>query len=144
MQAERRVHESDVCERLREVAEEGAAVNVDLFRKEPEIVGSSDKRLEDVARLVLSSSEGQRLDEPEAAGKKCPLAGRQTVVRAYLIAIQQIFAAECTTDRVDGSEDAPVVRFQKTDARKGEKAGIQLVAIQNGDEVESARMCGRK
>jgi hypothetical protein len=63
------VHEREMGERLREVAEHAAVHRVVLLRDQAEVVPQREQAVEQGARLALTALEEEVVDEPEAAGK---------------------------------------------------------------------------
>ena len=76
---ERRVHEREVRERLREVAEQPLRDGVVLLGEQADVVREADEPLEERARFVVAADQLVAVDEPERAREEHALAGRQAV-----------------------------------------------------------------
>src|SRR2546426_6746451 len=92
IEAEGGVHHSDVRQRLRKIAQQGAAFDINFFRVQSDVIAAREEFLEKLSRFGNTSADGQGFDQPEAASEKCALARRQTVVGAHFVAIQKVVA----------------------------------------------------
>src|SRR5919198_4058631 len=75
----RAVHERDVREGLREVAELAAELRVVLLGEQAEVGAEREEPLEELPRLVEPALEREVVHEPEGAREEDALAGRQAV-----------------------------------------------------------------
>src|SRR4051812_10741352 len=62
------IHQREVAERLRKVAEVAARDRVVLLRKQPDVVAQVEQPLEELARLVVPPLKLEHAHEPERAG----------------------------------------------------------------------------
>src|SRR5437868_10722608 len=147
LEVERAVHERDVCEGLREVAELAAEVGVVLLREQAEVGAEREQPLEELPRLVEPALEREVVDEPERARQEDALAGRQAVDRLRLVvravALDEAVADELALDRRHRADHPRVVGRQKADERDHEQARIDALRAVEADErvelgVESA------
>src|SRR5919201_3407456 len=76
---ERRVHEREVRERLREVSEQAPGLRVVFLREQTHVVRERQEPFEQRMRLRVPAEKLVAVDEPEGAREKDTLAGRQTV-----------------------------------------------------------------
>src|SRR5512146_2207702 len=76
---ERRVHECEMRERLREVSEVPFGPRVVLLGHQAEVVAESDEPREELVRLVVATEQLVAVAEPERAREKDALARWQTV-----------------------------------------------------------------
>lgn len=123
-----RENESDVCERLREIAKEFAGAGVDHFGVEANVVRVAGEPFEQGTRLRDLARPGQRLNHPEAAENEGSLSPGQAVVfPERQIAAQQRPCAQFLADPVDGGGDSRIIGRQKPDQRYAEIAGVHGV-----------------
>src|SRR6185503_5920580 len=81
-----RIHECDVRERLRKIANQASRVRVVLLGQQPDIIPECKQPLEQLARIVAPPGEDVRIREPEAAGEERALAlGQPVVARARVV-----------------------------------------------------------
>src|SRR5258708_1841620 len=78
-EVQRRVHERDVRERLREVAEHTLALRIILFCEETNIVHKTEEPLEVRLRLFVPTKQYEHIDVPKRAGEKCALSFGQSI-----------------------------------------------------------------
>ena len=90
-------HQSQVRERLGDVAELAARPRVVLLGKQADVVAQRQQVIHELARLGDLALERQHLDQPERAGQERSLAGRQAVALAHLSALEP-------TRQEDGTE----------------------------------------
>src|SRR5678815_6198607 len=74
-----RIHQRDVTEGLWEIAHQPARARLVLLAEKSNVVAQREESLEELAGLVVTVEHGQRIREPEAAGKEGPFTGRQPV-----------------------------------------------------------------
>src|SRR5438552_15759010 len=77
----RRVHQPDVTERLREVAQQLASRRVHLLRQEADVVDERRGTAEHLARPRDIAAECQRMGQPEGIEEEAALLPRETVGR---------------------------------------------------------------
>ena len=65
---------------LREVAEEGAALGIDLLGVEADVVGQGDQLVHELGRLLDSPLPRQRLGQPKRAGHEGAVFAGQAVL----------------------------------------------------------------
>src|SRR6266566_4377020 len=80
VQVDGRADEPDVAKRLGEVAEQLAAMGVDLLGEQSDVVGMAEQPLEQLTGLPGPAGQGKVVDQPEAADDEGGLAGREPVV----------------------------------------------------------------
>ena len=109
-------------ERLREVADEPAALGVVLLRDEAEVVTEPEQPLVQLDRLVVATLLVEDGGEPERAREEHAFARREAVdVRVLLVrsvALDESAADELGLDRAHGADDALVGRGQEPDERE--------------------------
>src|SRR5262245_28428988 len=135
-----RVHEPDVRERLREVAEQPLLVRVVLLGEQAEVVADSEQPLEERARLVPAAEGGEAVDEPERARQEHALAGREAVDLARVllaVALDEAVARQVALDALDRADDARVVDRQEADERDEQGARVErLRAVRLHERVQ--------
>src|SRR6266478_599348 len=104
---ERGVHEREMRERLREVAEEPLLHRVVLLREQAEVVRKPDKAVEERVRVVVPTGQLIAIDEPERARQKYALARRKAVdaVMVGAVAQDEPVLQEIVFDRLDRAAD---------------------------------------
>src|SRR6476620_6018692 len=107
---ERRADESEVGERLREVAEEALRLRVVLLRQQAEVVRKAGEPLEERQRLLVPSQQLVTVGEPERAGEEHALPRRQAVDTGLLrpVAEHEAVLQQLALDRFDRAADARV------------------------------------
>ncbi len=89
---------------------------------------SDRQMLEQMHRFVAAAEHQIGIDEPEAAGEEHALAGRQAVFRpSRCRSGAPALDHQTTLDRLDGGDDARIVRRQKPDRRQQQQAGVKLL-----------------
>src|SRR5215213_875408 len=76
-QIQGRVYQSNVGERLWEVADQSAGPGVVLLAQQAEVVPEAEQPLEEGRGLLAPAEEGQIVREPEGTWEERPLPGRQ-------------------------------------------------------------------
>ena len=112
----RGVHEADVRERLRKVADEPLSFDVVLFREQAHVVGGADEPLEQRARVFAPFLQHVVVREPEAARVERAFAGREAVgvgVRLR-VALDEAVDEQLALDRGNGTGDARIGRRQES------------------------------
>ena len=89
-----------VGEGLREVAQVGAGLGVDLLGVEADIVGMAQEAVEQGAGVIRPIQDQEGIDQPEAGDQECALAAVQAVVA--MIAIDQVAVLQLLLDVSDG------------------------------------------
>src|SRR5689334_18947579 len=104
---QRRVREREVRERLREVPELPLRLRVVLLGQQADVVRKADQAVEERMRLVVPADELVAIDEPERAGQKDALAGRQPVDSALMCPVTEDEAVlqELSLDGGDRARD---------------------------------------
>ena len=72
-QVEGGLHQADVGEGLRKVANQAMVGRVVLFRQQADIVSQGEQALVEADRFVSAAQEGEGVNQPEAAGEEGPL-----------------------------------------------------------------------
>ena len=125
---ERRVHEGEMRERLRKVAELPLVPGVVLLGHQAEVVAESHEPREELMRLVVATEQFVAVAEPEGAREKDALARRQPVdsrlVRA--VAEDEAVLQQLPLDGFDRAADARVCCGQKADEGQEQKTCVQL------------------
>ena len=118
-------------ERLREVADEPAALGVVLLRDEAEVVTEPEQPLVQLDRIVVATLLVEDGGEPERAREEHALAGREAVdVRVLLVgavALDESAAEELGLDRANRADDALVGRGEEPDERDQEAARVEAI-----------------
>ena len=76
----RRVHERDMGERLREIANQTLSARVIFLREQPNVVAQGDQLLKQPSRVRETPDQDIGVGKPEAAGKEGAFTGRQPVL----------------------------------------------------------------
>src|SRR5262249_34736708 len=126
------VDEADVRERLREVAQEGAASGVDLLGVEADVVGEGQEVVEPLAGRPELPHPRQHLDRPEAAESEGRLAAGQAV-RPRRIAIEESVPLELAVEAREGRGEARRARVAVAVDAQEEERGVDAVAAQGVD-----------
>src|SRR5581483_3707681 len=74
---QRGVHHADVGQRLREIAEQRAGLDVDFFGEQADVVAPFEQLFINALCFVDTAAEGERFDQPEAADEERALARRE-------------------------------------------------------------------
>jgi len=128
-----------VAERLGEVADLAAAAHVVLLGQHAEVVGQSKQPLEELARLLDATVEGESADKPERADQELTLIAREPVVRfGRGVARDEAVATELAQGRIDRARHSLVAARQKTDERDIEIAGVAERGHIESDSAEDA------
>jgi hypothetical protein len=121
------VHESDVREGLREIAQQPLSVRVILLGKQSDIVAKCQQPLEEALRLLAPVEQNPVVGEPEAAGEKYALPWWQPIAgNPAVVALHQPILREMTLDRLDGGAHPRIPRPQKAHKRQQQQAGIEV------------------
>src|SRR3954447_21866649 len=124
------VDQREVGERLREVAEVAARVRVDLLGEEPERRRVREQALAHRPRPRALADLGQRAHEPERADDARALLTDEAVVGLrHPVAQDEPVLGELLVDRVDGRDDALVVRRQEADERDHQAGGVERIGL---------------
>src|SRR5919201_5497043 len=110
---DRGVDEREMGQRLREVAEQTAGARVVLLGEQADVVAQIEQPLEQLARLVELALQREYVREPERAGQKDALTGRQSVDGTVLlvqIAQDESVDGQLAPDRLDSRDEALVGR----------------------------------
>jgi hypothetical protein len=110
----RGVHEREVREGLGKVAEHRAALWIELFRQETDVVPHGQQTFEEPLRIDHAPHLGVGVRQPEAAGEEHPFPRRETVGRLAAlraIAKDEAVGHEVLLDRFDRTGDPPVGRW---------------------------------
>src|SRR5256885_11469990 len=84
------LHQRQVRERLREVAQVAAGLGVELLGVEAERRGDSEQPLHQIARHLQLADDCQRGDEPEGTDQERPLLAREAVVGLVGLVAQDV------------------------------------------------------
>ena len=127
MQFQRAHDEGEVAEGLRRVAQLPAGLDAPLLAEEPDVVAQRQQALEQLPGLVAPASPDQGLDQPEGAGQEHPLlAGQPVIALCRQVAAQEAVVRQLALDRVDGSDDARIIRREEPHPGQQQEARIQL------------------
>ena len=103
LQQVRGLHESQVGEALREVADVSRRRRVVLLGQEPQFIAQPQQLLEQCFGLVGSALKGVDVREPEAARQEVALIpGQAVVAEAGVVATHQTAPHQGLLDRLDG------------------------------------------
>ena len=126
----RRLDQREVGERLREVPEVPAGVDVELLRVEPERRGDPEQPLHEVARALLLADDRQRGDQPEGADEEGPLLAGQAVVGLVRPVPQdEAVLGQLVGDGEHAAVQALVVARQEPEHRGQQRRGVQRVGL---------------
>src|SRR5690606_28101121 len=138
-QGEGGVHQTDVTERLRDVAELPFAHRVVLLRQQAHVVGEPQQPLEQLPGLARPAGHVQGVREPERAHQEGGLVAGQPVDRGRRrrrVPAQQPVPPEVRADRLDGAEHPRVVGRQETHPRDEQQGRVELArAVGLGEGV---------
>src|ERR1700727_1249522 len=79
LEVEGGLHERDVAERLRHVADKPAVARIILFTEQPDVVTQGEQPFEQLGRFLVPAPQLQRVRQPEAARQEGSLRARQPV-----------------------------------------------------------------
>src|SRR5919106_3739771 len=128
-QVARGVDETDVRERLREIAEQPARARVVLLGQPADVVADSQDALENLARLGQSALQGEVVGQPQGAGKERPFPRRQAIhLGPRPVAGDEPIHGELVADRLRGRAHPSVRSRQESDERDHQQAGVDLAA----------------
>ena len=126
---ERRVDQPDVGERLREVAERGAGVRVDLLGEEPDVVGVVEQPLE---RRRCAATSPPRAGTRLPRSCRCRRRPRRAAARrrSPWIAVDQAVRPSRSWMRAQVATHPRVRGVDVAVERQGEQAGVEVVAVE--------------
>src|ERR1700728_2192065 len=117
-QVVRAIDEAYMRERLREVSYLPLEPRIVFLRQQPKVVAQREQPLEHIARLAVAAGQRKVIDQPEGAGQKRALAGRESVHSGFgLITADQTVVHELALDSGDGADDARIFCREKSDQR---------------------------
>ena len=97
-----------------------------LLCEQSDIVAQRQQALEKLARLVDAPLQDVIVGQPEAAGQKGPLSGRQAVNDlSGVVTHDKTVNEKALLDCLDGSDNAQVGRGQKADERQQQEARVE-------------------
>ena len=117
-------------ERLREVAEVAAGLDVELLRVEPERRGDAQEPLHEVVRPLLLADDRERRHEPERADEERPLLAREAVVGLLgSVAKDEAVLGQLLGDGEHGVPETLVVAGQEPEDRRQQRRGVERVGL---------------
>ena len=124
------MQQSDVRERLREVAQQAFALGVVLLAEEADIVSQRRELLSVALGFFHAPGRRQRTHQPEAADEKCPFtAGKPVHAVLRRVAPDERPLADLLLRIASICQDARVVRRQKAGDRDKQQARIGVPAV---------------
>ncbi len=117
-----------MAEGLREIAQSLAGSDIDLLSQQTHVVGVPAQALEELVSGRYVASQGQVVDEPEAADDKRPFVTRQPI-RAS-VAVDQSVLSELRDYSIDGGTHPRICRRQESDERYQQAGSVQVSGVQ--------------
>ena len=115
-QGVRSTDERDVRQRLGEIAHKALVLDVVFLGKQSEVVAQREQAFEQFCRVVFSADQSQVGHHPERAGQECALVASQAVfTTAGVVPEDKTVPGQVFFDRLDGTDDARIVRGKKSD-----------------------------
>src|SRR5262249_35634946 len=105
----RRYDERQMHQSLRKVRQELAALGVDLFGIQANVIGQREQLIHESAGFVFPAAAGQRMCEPERTGQERPLVADEPVFSE--VAVHERTSREHPTDSIDSAEAAVTSRI---------------------------------
>src|SRR5580700_1088840 len=134
-QMRRGVDDSGVRESLWEIAEHPFRHRVVFLGEQAQIVPEREQPLEQCDRVVTPADQREAVGEPEAAGEKDALAGRQPVgTRAAWVTANKAVLNQLALDRLDRAADPRVLARQKAELRDQQQRGVEIAPSVIPDE----------
>jgi hypothetical protein len=125
-QVARRVHERDMGQRLRHVAERAVRAKVVFLGQQADVVAQREQPLVQCHGLVAASAQRQIVGKPERAWQEEPFAGRQSIdVPGRAIAQHEAVDGELALDRFDRRAHARILVRQEADERHEQQARVE-------------------
>src|SRR5919201_3012033 len=135
-QQRRRRRERDVRQCLRKISEEPLAGHPVLLGQQADIVPQADCAREHSLGILEAAEQMETLGEPERAEEEGAFPGWEPVVELLAaIASNEAVIDQICLDRLDRRLHARVVRWEKTDQRQPQQAGIDVVSPVEADEA---------
>src|SRR6478752_1123123 len=127
-EVDRAVHQTDVAERLRVVAELAPGRRVVLLGEQSHVVAQVQQPVEERFGLVPAARPQQGVHEPERAREERPLVAGKAVHRAVLgaVAADQAVVGQPLAHRVDRADHPGVVGRQEAGAHDEQRRGVEL------------------
>src|SRR5690349_9428807 len=120
------VDQRDVRESLWEVSDLAREARVVLLCKKSDIVAQRQQALEKLAGLLHAPLQDVVVRQPEAAGQKGSLSGRQAVNDlSGVVTHDETVDEKAPLDCLDRSDDARVGRGQEADERQQQEARVE-------------------
>src|SRR3954454_20314420 len=126
LQFERGIDKREVRKALRKVAEEVAALRVDLLGVEADVVRELQELFHQADGRISPPEDRERFDQPEGTREKRSLGAFDSVLSR--VTTYERAVGEVGLDRVDGREQARVVRVAVCEEHSEEQARVEVVA----------------